>query len=476
MFYWLTSPSVTGNLIKPHELILWLIVGLITMADLEKVSQLVELGLNHDDAMAALIKTGFNLERAIALIFEEPTSIKAADSGTIFSLIIDQDMQEAIAKSLDGNTLNKVSFSGFSRNMTDILKNPDEPVAMEVLKEWPLLSYVLLALAEVDGLSEVLSEANNASVWSKNKKLDEKESLAFELLENFKEQQMSDKKYGSPSTIGNYLVSKGNASFPCSLTGNMMYLIFIETLDVLRNVLIRESSDEKASKLKRILAIPIIRESISSTIDYISALELSPFHHDEDLRLWLSKSLEAPKTFLFPKESCQKLMILSFPQLANIRIPLELYIDRHLKKNSVIMGPKERELQEREQALDKITSKKHDISVSSISDLISFFQKHPSLTSETVLTKLIEYKSSQISKIQDLDSESLSIRRRISDIFEVSALLKENVQLFGICTLECLYLLKSNSWWKFSDKNVLKVDEDSVLIVGNISSLWYKSN
>ena len=53
------------------------------MADSEKVSQLVELGLTQEQSVTALIKTGNNLEQAIALIFEEPTSIKAADSGTI---------------------------------------------------------------------------------------------------------------------------------------------------------------------------------------------------------------------------------------------------------------------------------------------------------------------------------------------------------------------------------------------------------
>lgn len=222
------------------------------------------------------------------------------------------------------------------------------------------------------------------------------------------------------------------------------------------------------------MALPILRESISPTIDYISSLELSPFYHDQDLHLWLSKSLQAPKTYLFPKESSQKLMILSFPQLANIRIPSELYIDRHLKKNAVIMGPKDRELQQKEQELDIIASKKHEISVSSISDLISFFQKQPSFASEYTLSKLEEYKSCQISKLEDLECESISIRGKISDIFQVSALLKENVKLFGIFTLECLYLLKSNTWWKFSDRDVVKVDEGSVLLVKNISSLWYK--
>ena len=53
------------------------------MADPEKVSTLIEFGLNHDDAVAALIKSGNDLERAIALIFEEPRVIKAAESGTM---------------------------------------------------------------------------------------------------------------------------------------------------------------------------------------------------------------------------------------------------------------------------------------------------------------------------------------------------------------------------------------------------------
>jgi uncharacterized UBP type Zn finger protein len=52
------------------------------MADSEKVLQLVELGLNGDDAAAALIKTGNNVEQAIALIFEEPRYSKTAESGT----------------------------------------------------------------------------------------------------------------------------------------------------------------------------------------------------------------------------------------------------------------------------------------------------------------------------------------------------------------------------------------------------------
>ena len=54
------------------------------MADPEKVSKLVELGLDREDAMAALIKTGNDVEQAIALIFEEPRVVKAADSGIIF--------------------------------------------------------------------------------------------------------------------------------------------------------------------------------------------------------------------------------------------------------------------------------------------------------------------------------------------------------------------------------------------------------
>lgn len=55
------------------------------MADPEKVSQLIELGLNPNDAAAALIKTGNDLEQAIALIFEEPRSIKPAESGIYFN-------------------------------------------------------------------------------------------------------------------------------------------------------------------------------------------------------------------------------------------------------------------------------------------------------------------------------------------------------------------------------------------------------
>jgi uncharacterized UBP type Zn finger protein len=56
------------------------------MADPEKVLKLVELGLDREDAVAALIKTGNDVEQAIALIFEEPRVVKAADSGIIFKI------------------------------------------------------------------------------------------------------------------------------------------------------------------------------------------------------------------------------------------------------------------------------------------------------------------------------------------------------------------------------------------------------
>jgi hypothetical protein len=122
------------------------------------------------------------------------------------------------------DNLTKIPFGKFQGTTADKLKNPDEPFAMEELKDWPLLSYVLLALAEVDELADVLSEPNNSSVWSTDIKSEDQESLSFELLQNFKEQQLSDKKYGSASSVGNYLLSKGNISFPCSLTGNAAYL------------------------------------------------------------------------------------------------------------------------------------------------------------------------------------------------------------------------------------------------------------
>lgn len=135
-------------------------------------------------------------------------------------------MQEAIAQSLLTEGVSRDEFCGFSTSITTLSRNADEPLAMEELKEWPILGYVLLALAEVDGISEVLSESNNTSVWSKAVISSEEESLSSKLLLNFSEQQDSNKKYGSPSDIGNHLVSKTKVSFPCSVTGKIKYFKF----------------------------------------------------------------------------------------------------------------------------------------------------------------------------------------------------------------------------------------------------------
>ena len=128
-------------------------------------------------------------------------------------------MQEAIAQSLSIEELNKKEFSGFKAQSTNLTKCAEEPLAMESLKEWPVLGYLLLALGELDELYQVLNEPNNSSVWNTDKSLEES-SLAQELLLNFNEQKLSYKKYGSPSAIANYLVSKENISFPCSISGN----------------------------------------------------------------------------------------------------------------------------------------------------------------------------------------------------------------------------------------------------------------
>ena len=211
---------------------------------------------------------------------------------------------------------------------------------------------------------------------------------------------------------------------------------------------------------------------------------MSPFNHDADVRLWLAKTLSIPKTYIFPNDCPQKLMILSFPQLACIRIPLEIFVDRHLKKNAYIMGPKDRELTSKENELNSIQSKKEKLSKLELSNIVEaskFFEKYSNFGSENLSKKLLEYHSIQVSKLKDLDQETLLIRRRMSDIFEVPALQKENLQLFAIFTVtqsqHKLYLLKSHIWWEFGDKTVSRILEEDFLEkeIENISSLWYQS-
>ena len=130
-------------------------------------------------------------------------------------------MQEAISQSLSMDGLEQSNFTGFDASVTDITKNNEAPQGVAELREWPLLGYVLLALGELDMLTEILSESGNASVWNSNIKSSDK-SLCSEMLLHFQEQRVSDKIYGNPAAIGNYLISKGNASFPSSVKGNLL--------------------------------------------------------------------------------------------------------------------------------------------------------------------------------------------------------------------------------------------------------------
>ena len=68
------------------------------------------------------------------------------------------------------------------------------------------------------------------------------------------------------------------------------------------------------------------------------------------------------------------------------------------------MGSKDRELSLKESELYKLESMKQQSSnLSCILESSNFFQKYPNFGSANLSSRLLEYYSSQISKIKDLD-------------------------------------------------------------------------
>ena len=164
----------------------------------------------------------------------------------------------------------------------------------------------------------------------------------------------------------------------------------------------------------------------------------------------------------------EKLLFLHFPQSATVRIPLTLFIDRFLKQNTYTISIKTRDKKQRQLELVQIEKEKSKIPkkmIQTIQSTAAYLSNNPHIASKDLSKELVEYSMSKLKQLEDLETQYSVVKRKMSDLYEVSALLKHPCHLFTVIlhdktSLEYAALIKQNenSW--------IKIKKDSIETLG----------